>query len=431
MNGPDLERRSFLRTLAGGAAGVGLLGSFEALSAAVRPGAHGRPTGPAGALDPEALRADYLLDPSIVYLNHASIGTIPAAVHQARTGYLSLCETHPHLYMWGGAWDAARADARAALAEYVGSIPERIALTHNTTEGFNLFANGLPIGPGDEVLFSDVCHHGASECFERFAPRRGFSVRHAAWPLEDAAEMSTQDIVDATLSPIGPATRVFVVPHMDNMIGVRIPLAAVVDGARARGVEWVLADGAQTTGMVPLALDASGVDGYAGSPHKWLQAPKGLGFLHVADRLAEVLEPMWVTSRPGAWDDARRFEDYGTRNLPETLTLYDAVAWQGQLERDGAKDARLRAMRTRLRDAVDASPRLEWRSPRAWDDGGSLVAVRVRGRPAPELGARLWEEHGVVVRAFGGGRLDTLRISPNVMTTDAELDRLLALLETL
>jgi len=57
------------------------------------------------------------------------------------------------------------------------------------------------------------------------------------------------------------------------------------------------------------------------------------------------------------------------------------------------------------------------------------MAVEVMGANAPELGARLLQEHGVVVRAFGAP-LNTLRISPNVMTTDGELDRFLDVIAT-
>ena len=48
----------------------------------------------------------------------------------------------------------------------------------------------------------------------------------------------------------------------------------------------------------------------------------------------------------------------------------------------------------------------------------------VAGRPAPELGPELLETEGAVVRSFGGG-LNSLRVSPNLMTSEEELDRFL------
>ncbi|MDX1579188.1 MAG: hypothetical protein R3266_11925, partial [Gemmatimonadota bacterium] len=58
------------------------------------------------------VREEYLLSPEITYLNHASIGTIPRAVHEAHIAYLAVCETNPWLYMWGGAWEDSREAVR-------------------------------------------------------------------------------------------------------------------------------------------------------------------------------------------------------------------------------------------------------------------------------------------------------------------------------
>ncbi|HSR43300.1 MAG TPA: aminotransferase class V-fold PLP-dependent enzyme, partial [Longimicrobiales bacterium] len=146
--------------------------------------------------------------------------------------------------------------------------------------------------------------------------------------------------------------------------------------------------------------------------------------------LRETLRPLWVTWGQRRWEGTVRvFEDYGTRNLPETLALADAVRFQESLGSD-EKERRLVRTWSRMRERVEAVPGLEWRSPERWERGASLVAVRVRGRPAAELGAALYAGHGVVVRAFGGGSLDHLRVSPNVMTTDAEMDRFFERLET-
>ena len=424
-----LARRSFLRTLAAGAAGAALLRPFEAIAeSSVSESLGFRFRGDSNEAV-RRLRERYLLADDVGYFNHASIGTVPRVVHEARVRYLSLCEENPWLYMWGGAWEEAREDARASVGRLLGASPARIALNHNTTEGFSLFAGGLPLGPGDEVLFSDLNHDGASVAFEHQGARRGYSVRRAPFPLERADEMDADTIVAATLEPIRPETRALVLPHVDNMVGIRVPLARIVREAKGRGVEWVLVDGAQTAGMVPLDLDASGVDGYAGSPHKWLQAPKGLGFLYLSDAVQEVLEPMWMTWGQVRWaETVRRFEDYGTRNLAEAITLTDAVDFQRALDSE-QKEIRLRTIHATLRERVEASPRLRWRSPRDWADGASLVGIEVEGADAPALGRWLFDAHGIVLRSFGGERLNTLRVSPHVITTDEEIDRLLALLE--
>ena len=181
--------------------------------------------------------------------------------------------------------------------------------------------------------------------------------------------------------------------------------------------------------MIPLDLPASGVDAYAGSPHKWVQSPKGLGVLYLAPELHSELRPMWVTWGQSRWaGTVRAFEDYGTRNLPELLALTDAVRFQEEIGQD-EKLARYRAMWSRIRERVRSTDGLSWRSPESFEGGASLVAVEVTGRNAGEVGGELLASHRLIARAFGGARLNHIRLSPNVATLDDEIDAVIDLLE--
>ncbi|MDT8368076.1 MAG: aminotransferase class V-fold PLP-dependent enzyme [Longimicrobiales bacterium] len=420
-------RRRFIERVLAASAGLAVAPPLEAAFGTLPRILPGLTLGDASSEAIDALRAEYLLDPGLLYVNHASIGTIPRAVHEAHLAALRLCETDPWLHMWGPAWEAPREEVRRGLAELLGTDSSSIAITHNTTEGFNQLAAGLDLGPGDEVLYTELNHAGASVCWMHWAERKGFTVRQIPFPVEAAMAMSAEEFAAVHLDHLRPETRVLVFPHIDNRIGVRHPLRLLADGAHARGVEVVAVDGAQTAGMIPCDLEASGVDAFAGSPHKWIQAPKGLGLFYLREALRERLRPTWVTWGQAQWDGTvRRFEDYGTRNLPAVMALGDALDVQEGIGAE-AKLSRYRTIHTRLRDAVDATPGLAWRSPRDFELGGSLVAIEVLGRPAPEVGEHLWREHRVGLRSFGN-RPNALRISPNVGTTDEEIDRLIHLL---
>lgn len=414
-------RRGFLRTLLGAAVAGPLLGRAEAARAAVTRTAAG--LGFRG-LDEEAarrLRDQYLLAPDLTYLNHASIGTVPRPVHQAHAAYLELCEAHPSLYVWGAPWREATEETRSAAARLLGAGPDDLAITHNTTEGFNILAHGLPLAQGDEVVFSSLNHPGASVPWERMAPVRGFTVRSFDFPVERAPELTAEEVVALHLDALSERTRALVVPHVDNQVGLRHPLPALAQAARARGVRWILVDGAQSAGMIPVDLEAEGVDAYAMSPHKWLQSPKGLGLFWVRPELRRDLPPMWHrTGGDGRGPSARKYEDYSTRAWPAVMALGDAVAFQAALGA-GEKERRRRALRDRIQARVEAEPGLTWASPPSWEGGSAIVAVRVAGRSAPELGSLLLERHGIDVRAFGPP-LDTLRLSPDVSTSSEELD---------
>jgi cysteine desulfurase/selenocysteine lyase len=155
------NRRRFLKNLPAGAAGLtALLETRETLAGSLSEVSR-------WSMNPDAfgrLRSQYSLSPEITYFNHASIGTIPLPVQKARQEYFEQCETNPWLYIWGGAWDDALQETRETAARILRCSSEEIAITHNTTEGFNLLANGLPLGPGDEVVFGSMNHAGAGVC---------------------------------------------------------------------------------------------------------------------------------------------------------------------------------------------------------------------------------------------------------------------------
>ncbi len=424
MKHTDTSRRTFLRALGGAVAGGVFLGRAEELEAAFRTSVDslGFRADDAAAL--RRLREQYLLSPELVYLNHASIGTTPRAVIEAHAGYLELCESHPSLYVWEAPWREVLEAVRAQAASLLACHPDDLAVTHNTTEGFNILAHGLPLKPGDEILFSSLNHAGASVAWDALAAERGFSVRRFDFPLTRAAELTVAEIVALHADAVGPRTRVLVIPHVDNMIGLRHPVEAIAEAAKARGVDYVLVDGAQSVGMIPVDLSATVVDAYAASPHKWLQSPKGLGLFFITSELRPHVPRMWHKTAASRMDGtARDYEDYSTRAWPAVVALGDALDFQAALGAE-EKERRYRALWRRVRDQVEADSRLLWRSPPSWEIGSLIMAVGVRGTPAPRLGPVLLEAEGAVMRAFWGA-LDALRVSPNLATSDEDLTRVL------
>ena len=247
-------------------------------------------------------------------------------------------------------------------------------------------------------------------------------MRRFELPVADVAELTEEQVVDAHLRQITPRTVVLVLPHMDNTVGLRHPVQKIAAAARAKGVKYILVDGAQTLGMVPVDVTALGVDAYACSPHKWLQTPKGLGLLYLREDVQSQLQPMWVTWGQERWKGSVRvFEDYGTRDLPAVLALGDAIEFQQKLGAE-RKDRRLRALWRHFRAAVERTPAVQWRSPQSWELGGSLYAVEIEGKDSREVFDTMWKKHRFVFRAFHAPGVNTLRISPNVFNTEAEID---------
>ena len=415
-----IDRRSFL---AGSSAGLAsLLGDRSAFT-----GALARLAPVASESIAMSLADEYLLEPQLLYLNHGSIGTIPRVVHDEHVRRLRQCETNPHIHMWGEVWVEALAKTRSAAAQLLHCEADEVALTHNTTEGFNVLAHGLPLGKGDEVLFSRLNHPSASEPWTYHAARRGYTVRRFDIPLDDITGLTIADVVQMHEREIRPETKVLVFPHVDNIVGLRHPTHELVAMARRRGVAFVAVDIAQSLGMMPVNVGAEDADFYAASPHKWVQAPKGLGLLVIRRRVHQQLEPLWVKRQRSTMPKtAEVFEDYSTRNLPAVLALADAIAFQQRLG-EGAKETRLLEIAGWFRDRVDASPGLAWRSARQAALSSSLFAVGLKKGDARDVERKLAADHDIMVRPFAPP-LNTLRVSPNLINARADVDRFIAAL---
>jgi len=409
-----MNRRNFLQG-ATGTAVAGLLAAQQSFARELQ--------------QSDSIRNAYTLDTQLSYLNHASVGTIPKPVQAAHRQYLSVCESFPSLYVWGDIWDKAREQVRAQLAEFLSCEPKELAITRNTTEGFNLLAQGLQLSQGAEVVFSQLNHVGASKCFEFMADAYGYQVKRFELPLDELKTASVEQVVELHTKHLSPKTELLVLPHIDNLIGLRHPVDEIARAAKRKGVRFVAVDGAQTVGMIPLNLNESTVDFYSGSGHKWLQAPKGLGLLYINESLIEQLRPISVTWGHRRWKGtARVFEDYGTRDLPELLALGDAVTFHQKI----SWDDRLKHYQF-LRDYTAEQAKqfgFVWSSPQQWDMNGSLYSVLVNGVDGKKLEHDLIERK-LAVRVFASSDATRVRLSPNLMNKKTEVDRLFMAIRSL
>jgi len=416
-----LDRRSFLRNTASLAAGLSLPPSV--LQAVSLP-APALPAQPVGDADEEAywaqVRRQFLIPIDEVYLNNGTVGSSPIPVLQAVfNGYKEtekMDDADPEDYpIWGyGPWN----EFRDPLAQFVGCTRDEIALVRNSTEANSYIANGLDMKPGDEVLMTDQEHPSGNGPWDLRAKRYGIVVKRFELPKPPK---SPADILNRLNDAITPRTRVIFVSHITTVTGVILPVKEICALARSKGIISAL-DGAHVTGMMKLNIRELGCDMYASSPHKWLQAPKGSGFLYVRE---EVQDRLWNTIATAGWDDpklkAERFQRIGSSNVPSLHGLRAAIQFARLLGIE-----RIEKRHRRLADYLLAQ--MVKRGAESWTSPDpamrcAIVTVNVPPVQRMDLENWLWKTKKIRIR---GGEPSKLRLSTPYYLLKADIDRFLA-----
>ena len=365
------------------------------------------------------LRKQFLIPVDEVYLNNGTVGSSPGPVLRAVfEGYETtekMNQADPEDYpIWGYAsWN----EFRDPLATFIGCDRNELALLRNATEANSYIANGIDLKAGDEVIITDQEHPGGEHPWDLRAKRYGIVIRKVTLPkpVENPAQ-----VLNLFNDAITPRTRVVFFSHITTVTGVVLPAKEICALARSKGILSAV-DGAHVPGMMRLNLREIGCDMYSASPHKWLQAPKGSGFLYVRD---EVIDRVWNTIATEGWDDpklrAERFQRIGSSNVPALWGLRASI----QLANDIGLD-RIERRQRQLCDYILAE--MVKRGATSWTSPDpamrcAIATVNVPPIQRMELENWMWNEKKIRIR---GGEPSKLRLSTPYYLSKQEIDRFL------
>ena len=422
-----VNRRGFLSSLAGiaGAAGaVAPLAPMPRWAAALEQEPPKLPDRSLYDSNEEAywaeMRKQFLIPADEVYLNNGTVGSCPMPVLRAVfDGYYDtekMAQADPEDYpIWGyGSWN----EFRDPLAEFVGCTRDEIALVRNATEANSYVANGLDLQPGDEVLMTDQEHPGGEQPWNLRAKRYGIVVKKIALPkpVPNAAA-----VLNLFNDAITPRTRVIFFSHITTATGVVLPAKELCALARSKGILSAV-DGAHVIGMMKLNLHDIGCDMYSSSPHKWLMAPKGTGFLYVRD---EVMDRLWNTIVTAGWDEpklrAERFQRIGSSNVPSLWGLRAAIQLANQIGPDRI-ERRHRQMADLILKEIVRRGAESWTSPDPALRCG-IASVNVAPIQITEIENWMWKAKKIRIR---GGGPSKIRLSTPYYLLHKDVDRFLS-----
>ncbi len=376
------------------------------------------------------LKALFLLDPDVTFLNHGSYGACPRPVFADYQDWQLRLECQPVAFLDPRHLARRFAEVRVRLGACLGAAPDDLVPVVNATAGLNAVARSLPLSPGDEIVTTDHEYGALDKTWAYVAARRGALIRRVAVPVPLT---SAADFTARLMAAVTDRTRVLFLSHVTSATALVFPLADLIARARARGI-WTVIDGAHAPGQIALNLNALGADFYAGNCHKWLMAPKGAAFLHARPEVQPLLTPAlishgWTAAAAAtgpfggtAFQDAFQFQ--GTRDpaafltVPAALSFRAAQGWDQVAARCAllAEETAARILRLTGGALFGAAA---FRAPQ-------MIAVPLPSCDPAALHDRLLADHGIEVPVCRWHDQVCLRFSVQGYNSAADMDRLLA-----
>ena len=207
-----------------------------------------------------ALKALFLLDPDVVFLNHGSFGACPLPVFETYQTWQRELERQPVAFL-GRQAAALMAHARTQLAAYLGAAADEIVYFPNPTTAINMVARSLRLRPHDEILTTDH-EYGAMDRTWRFICHQT-GARYVRQPIP-LPVTDAEVWVETFWHGVTERTKVIFLSHITSPTALTFPVEAICRRARAAGLLCIV-DGAHAPGHIPLHLPAIGADLYTGA----------------------------------------------------------------------------------------------------------------------------------------------------------------------
>lgn len=369
----------------------------------------------------------------MIYFDNAATGGVkPAEVINATYAALSCCANPGRS---GHSLSVACAErvyaVRSLLAEFFGApSPERVVFTKNCTEALNIAIFGF-LSSGDTVVSTMAEHNSVLRPLSALE-KRGVNVRLA--PLNESGGV---DI--AALVSMAKGAKAVIITLASNVTGA----APAIERVRAYLPKdtYLICDGAQACGHIPVNITESGIDALAVAGHKGMLGIQGSGALVFSERFnpSPVLfggtgSESFNLDMPQFYPD--RLES-GTLSYPAIISLGEGALYlKRRLFELRDKTEYLTA---RLYDGVKNIAKVKaYSRPNSF----GIVSVAFENMPSEEAAYRLSSEYSVCVRgglhcaplmheALGTKEDGLVRISLSPFNTEGEVESFLRAAEKL
>jgi len=415
-------RRSFL-SLAGRGLGLAALSSatiaslLREVQAATKSVAHLTPEEAAADEDYwAAIQNSFSVTRGMINLNNGGVSPSPKVVTEALVRYIWEQEDCTAYTMWE-ILEPQSETIRTGLAELFGCDREEIAITRNASESLENLLDGMDFKPGDEILTTTQDYPRMLTTLRQREKRENLKLRLIQVPIPPK---NLNEIIAAFEKGITDRTKLILISHMINITGQITPVKGVCDLARARGIETIV-DGAHSFAQLDFKQKDLGCDYFGTSLHKWLYAPKGTGMLYVKRDKIEKIWPLMAAEAKQA-NDIRKFEEIGTHSAAPKLAIGEALFFHNGIG-GKRKEARLRYLSRYWMNKLKDVPKIRFNTSFDPNQSCAIANVHVDGTDPKAVTKYLFDRPKIFTVPIVHDEFQGIRITPNLYTTLAELDR--------
>src|SRR6201997_218928 len=360
----------------------------------------------------------------IINLNNGGVSPSPRLVTEALVRYIWQQEEAPAYTMWQ-ILEPQSETIRTGLAEVFGCDRDEIAITRNASESLEILLMGMDFKPGDEILTTTQDYPRMLTTLRQREKREGLKLKLIQVPIPPK---NLYEITAAFEKEITNRTRLVLISHMINITGQITPVKAVCELARAKGIETIV-DGAHSFAQFDFKQKDLGCDYFGTSLHKWLYAPKGTGMLYVKRDKIEKLWPLMAAEAKQA-SDIRKFEEIGTHSAAPKLAIGEAILFHNGI---GAKrkEARLRYLSRYWMNRLKDAPKIRFNTSFDPNQSCAIGNVHIEGTNPEAVTKYLFDKHHILAVPIIHEEFQGIRITPNLYTTLAELDRFCSEMEAI
>lgn len=363
-----------------------------------------------------AYRQEFPILSRKTYLCAHSMGPMPRGVYRAFEEFARQWDEHG-IGAWEETWFEMITDNSNVIAKIIHAKPGSVILQPNVTTCMEIILSCMDFSKRRRVISSSESFSSQLYLLKE-AERLGARL--------ELVEPRQKGLIDPEdyVKYIDETTCIVFADHVMYQSGQLLNIRPIIERCRRVGA-FVLVDGYQAVGTVPVDVTELGVDFYVGGSHKWLLGGAGAAYMYVKPELINKLNPKfcgWMSHNdPFAFAPPPIRRAGGIlRFMPSTppLPSFCAARVGHELILEAGVDAiRAKSLRqTRMIIDLCREAGCDVITPEVGDERGGMVCFKTSSKVE-----RVYEELSRKNFVFDARPRAGIRISPHFYTTDDEI----------